>query len=63
MAYLCRLITPLGGTVLDPFAGSGSTGVAAKAEGFNFIGIEREQEYIRIAQARLQFLGPADEAS
>jgi site-specific DNA-methyltransferase (adenine-specific) len=53
MRYLCRLITPPGGVVLDPFAGSGSTGVAAKAEGFGFIGIEREAEYVRIAQKRL----------
>lgn len=53
MAYLCRLITPLGGVVLDPFMGSGSTGVAAKAEGFEFIGIEREAEYVEIARKRI----------
>ena len=53
MRYLCRLITPLGGIVLDPFTGSGSTGKAAMAEGFRFIGIEREAEYIEIARARI----------
>ena len=53
MRYLCRLITPPGGTVLDPFTGSGSTGVGAAAEGFAFIGIEREAEYVAIATARV----------
>jgi hypothetical protein len=53
MRYLCRLITPPGGIVLDPFMGSGSTGKAAMAEGFRFIGIEREAEYIEIARARI----------
>jgi DNA modification methylase len=53
MAYLCRLVTPPGGTVLDPFMGSGSTGKAAMREGFRFIGIEREAEYLQIAQARI----------
>jgi site-specific DNA-methyltransferase (adenine-specific) len=53
MRYLCRLITPPGGTVLDPFMGSGSTGKAAVLEGFRFIGIEREAEYIEIARARI----------
>lgn len=53
MRYLCRLVTPPGGTVLDPFMGSGSTGKAAKLEGFNFIGVEREAEYVTIAQARI----------
>ena len=50
---LCRLVTPPGGTVLDPFAGSGSTGRGAILEGFNFIGIEREAEYVEIARARI----------
>ena len=53
MTYLCRLITPPGGTILDPFTGSGSTGKAAILEGFKFIGIEREAEYIEIAKARI----------
>jgi DNA modification methylase len=56
MRYLCRLVTPPGGTVLDPFAGSGSTGKGAMLEGFQFIGIEREEEYINIARARLEFI-------
>lgn len=56
MRYLCRLITPPGGVVLDPFMGSGSTGVAAKAEGFGFIGIERESEYHQIAQRRISWI-------
>ncbi len=50
---LCRLVTPPGGVVLDPFMGSGSTGKAAIAEGFRFIGIEREAEYVEIAKARI----------
>lgn len=53
MAYLCRLVTPPGGTILDPFMGSGSTGKAAMREGFQFIGIEREVEYFEIADARV----------
>ena len=54
MRYLCRLVTPPGGTVLDPFMGSGSTGKAAALEGFGFIGIEREAEYVEIAKARIE---------
>jgi len=53
MRYLVRLVTPKGGTVLDPFMGSGTTGIACKEEGFDFIGIEREAEYIEIARARI----------
>ncbi|MGF7007178.1 DNA-methyltransferase [Aminobacter sp. BE322] len=53
MRYLCRLVTPPGGTVLDPFAGSGSTGRGAALEGLSFIGIEREAEYVAIARARI----------
>jgi site-specific DNA-methyltransferase (adenine-specific) len=53
MRYLCRLVTPPGGVVLDPFTGSGSTGKAAILEGFRFIGIEREAEYVDIAKARI----------
>jgi site-specific DNA-methyltransferase (adenine-specific) len=54
MRYLCRLITPPKGTVLDPYMGSGSTGVACKIEGFDFIGIEREPEYLEIAKKRIE---------
>jgi DNA modification methylase len=53
MRYLCRLVTPPGGIVLDPFTGSGSTGKGAVLEGFRFIGIEREAEYVEIARARI----------
>lgn len=53
MRYLCRLITPRGGVVLDPYMGSGSTGKAALREGFGFVGIEREEEYVAIAKARI----------
>jgi DNA modification methylase len=53
MRYLCRLVTPPGGIVLDPFMGSGSTGIAALQEDFSFIGIERELEYMAIAQRRI----------
>ena len=55
MAYLCRLVTPPGGTILDPFMGSGSTGKAAMLEGFNFIGIDLTPEYVEIASARIEF--------
>lgn len=57
MRYLCRLVTPPRGVVLDPFMGSGSTGKAAKLEGFQFIGIEREAEYLEIAKARIEGAG------
>ncbi len=53
MAYLCRLVTPPGGVVLDPFMGSGSTGKAAMREGFRFIGCELSEEYMTIANARI----------
>jgi site-specific DNA-methyltransferase (adenine-specific) len=53
MRYLCRLVTPPGGTILDPFMGSGSTGKAAKREGFGFIGIERDEAYFEIAKKRI----------
>ena len=58
MKYLCRLVTPKGGTVLDPFMGSGSTGMAAKDEGFEFIGIEKEKEYYKIAEQRIKTASP-----
>jgi len=53
MRYLCRLVTPPGGTVLDPFTGSGSTGRGAVLEGFNFIGAELSPEYADIARRRI----------
>ncbi len=53
MRHLCRLVTPPNGVVLDPFCGSGSTGCAAVLEGFQFVGIEREPEYVEIAKARI----------
>ena len=55
MTYLIRLVTPKGGIVLDPFMGSGSTGKAAMREGFQFVGIEREQEYMEIAEQRIDY--------
>jgi len=53
MQYLCRLITPTGGVVLDPYMGSGSTGKAAIREGFSFVGIELDPDYYEIAKARV----------
>jgi DNA modification methylase len=53
MSYLCRLITPTGGVVLDPYMGSGSTGKAAVREGFSFVGIELDPDYYEIAKARV----------
>jgi site-specific DNA-methyltransferase (adenine-specific) len=61
MRYLCKLITPPGGTVLDPFTGSGSTGCAAVQEGFNFIGIEKESEYAEIARRRIAYWSQPEE--
>ena len=58
MRYLCRMVTPKGGTVLDPFMGSGSTGMAAKDEGFDFIGIEKEKEYFEICESRIKRFAP-----
>jgi DNA modification methylase len=58
MRYLCRLVTPPGGLVLDPFTGSGSTGKAAILEGFRFVGIEREAEYVEIARTRIAAAEP-----
>ncbi|MGQ7907627.1 DNA methyltransferase, partial [Burkholderia sp. BC1] len=60
MAYLCRLVTPAGGLVLDPFMGSGSTGKAAVREGFRFIGIDENPDYVAVARRRIDYaLGPA----
>jgi len=58
MKYLVRLVTPPGGICLDPFMGSGSTGMAAKDEGFDFIGIEKEEEYFVIAEQRIKSSAP-----
>jgi site-specific DNA-methyltransferase (adenine-specific) len=55
MEYLIKLVTPEGGTVLDPFTGSGSTGKAALLNGFNFIGIELTEEYLPIIEGRLKW--------
>jgi hypothetical protein len=54
MQYLCRLVTPPGGTVLDPFCGSGSTGKAAVLEGLRFIGVELSAEYCELARRRIK---------
>lgn len=54
MRWLCKLITPAGGIILDPFAGSGTTGCAAVLDGFHFQGIEISAEYARIAEARIE---------
>jgi site-specific DNA-methyltransferase (adenine-specific) len=54
MAYLCRLVTPPNGIVLDPFMGSGSTGIAARLEGFRFLGMEMDKDYFKIAEARIE---------
>ena len=53
MEYLVRLVTPKGGVCLDPFIGSGTTAIACKRLGFKYLGIEREEDYIKIANARL----------
>lgn len=58
MRYLVRLVTPKDGTVLDPFTGSGTTGMACVDEGLNFIGIEREADYIEIARRRIGSVAP-----
>lgn len=70
MRYLVRMVTPKGGTVLDPFMGSGTTGIAAALEKVGFIGVEREADYFTIASARIRarvraevVLADADEAA
>jgi site-specific DNA-methyltransferase (adenine-specific) len=55
MQYLIRMVTPKGGVTLDPFMGSGSSGKAAIRGGFNFIGIEKEEEYINISRSRIEY--------
>jgi site-specific DNA-methyltransferase (adenine-specific) len=54
MRWLVRMVTPPGGVVLDPFLGSGTTGCAAALEGFDFVGIEQDAEYIEIATRRIE---------
>ena len=54
MQYLVKMITPPNGKVLDPFCGSGTTGIACKIEGFDFVGIEQDAEYFKIAKARIK---------
>lgn len=61
MAYLLRLVTPVGGIALDPFMGSGSTGKAAMREGFKFIGCEQDPAYMAIARARIEHELAAEE--
>ena len=61
MRYLCRLVTPPGGIVLDPFMGSGSTGKGAVSEGFSFVGCELDPDYVEIARARIAHVGGAEE--
>lgn len=58
MRWLVRLVTPLGGLVLDPFAGSGTTGIACALEGFEFVGIEQDPEYAEIAEKRIAAVEP-----
>jgi site-specific DNA-methyltransferase (adenine-specific) len=55
MRYLIKLVTPPGGTVLDPFTGSGSTGKAALLDGFQFVGVELTEEYLPIIEGRLRW--------
>lgn len=57
MRWLVRLVTPPGGLVLDPFAGSGTTGIACALEGCRFVGIDQDAEYARIAEARVKWWG------
>ena len=54
MRWLCRLVTPPKGLILDPFLGSGTTMMAALQEGFRCVGIEREAEYVEIARRRVE---------
>jgi DNA modification methylase len=54
MRYLCRLVTPPDGLVLDPFTGSGTTGIAAILEGFRFIGIEQDAAHVALAERRIK---------
>ena len=62
MRWLVRLVTPPGGLVLDPFAGSGTTGIACALEGFRFLGVEQDPGYAAIARRRIRWaaLHPAE---
>jgi site-specific DNA-methyltransferase (adenine-specific) len=60
MAYLCRLVTPPGGLILDPFAGSGATGMAALREGFRAVLIEREADYVADIRRRIAHVEGGD---
>jgi site-specific DNA-methyltransferase (adenine-specific) len=62
MRYLVKMVTPVGGTVLDPFTGSGSTGKAAVLDNFNFLGIEMSEEYVALAEARIKAVLAEDES-
>jgi site-specific DNA-methyltransferase (adenine-specific) len=55
MSYLCKLITPPGGIVLDPFCGSGSTGIGARLSGFGFIGIDRDEGWVEVSKRRIKY--------
>ena len=55
MRWLVRLITPPGGLVLDPFTGSGTTGMACALEGFRFVGAELDEHHADIARARIRY--------
>ena len=61
MQYLVRMVTPPNGIVLDPFVGSGTTGIACKLEGFNFVGMEQDPEYAKIAEGRINNFVPENE--
>lgn len=58
MRWLCRLVTPPHGLVFDPFTGSGTTGIAALLEEFNFMGVELSPEYIALAEKRIRTAAP-----
>ena len=54
MQYLVRMITPPNGIILDPFSGSGTTGIACKIDDFEFVGLELDSEYVQIAKSRIE---------
>ena len=61
MEYLIKMVTPKGGIVLDPFMGSGTTGIACRKLNYGFIGIELEPDYIKIAKARIDSIKAVQE--